>query len=105
MLRTDERQVLTNFYGQVIKAQDPEGKWWILRGSCNRCGKCCHNIGNQKGPCQYLKKEKVNGLKVHYCERQRNPEGLGKPWGCAVWPRFVEEPLPPECGFYWEREK
>ena len=105
MLPFEKRQVLINMNGQVIKAQDSKGNWWILRGSCHRCGKCCYDIAGKKGPCDQLKSEIVNNKKVYYCNKQVYPEGLGKPWGCSVWPRYVEEPLPLECGFYWELEK
>jgi hypothetical protein len=105
MLRNDERQILINMNGQVLKSQDSEGRWWTLRGKCHQCGKCCYNIGGKSGPCGYLKVETINNQKKYYCSLQVNTKGVGKPWGCSIWPRFVEEPLPTKCGFYWELEK
>jgi len=84
---------------RVIRAQDNNGEWWKLEGECRRCGQCCRDYPE---PCEHLDYEIVNNMKLAKCKIQRG--GLGKPWGCMVYPRNPDEALYPDCGFRWIKE-
>lgn len=67
----------------------------VLRGECNRCGKCCRAIKQGKG-CEYLQVEMVDDKPRHFCSIY-----FERPARCALWPMFGD-PVPDGCGFWWE---
>lgn len=60
------------------------GKWFVKTKRCNMCGKCCRDVPaafpwrNEKGDCDYLKRETWNfppydGKEVFICTNPRFP--------------------------------
>ena len=75
----------------VLEAKDSDDIWWVLNGSCRRCGVCCKLLN-----CSELKEETLDGDVHCLCLKQAE-----KPTTCAVFPADPAKELPQSCGFSW----
>ena len=91
--------------GRVVMVVKPNGDQYLLVGDCNRCGRCCEDVGKNKnfihsegGKCKFFKYETVNGKKLGTCKIMWE-----RPVACYLYPRNPDEKLYPECGFRWDK--